>query len=49
MDLRANSVNSVEAELLVDCGRSRDDDDDDDDIGCSVLVCAREEVEGGGW
>ena len=42
-------MNSVEAELLVACGRSREDDDDDDVIGWRVLVCAREEVEGGGW
>ena len=43
-------MNSVEAELRVDCGWSRDDVAADDDvIGCSVLVCAREEVEGGGW
>ena len=41
-------MNSVEAELLVDCGRSRDDDDADDDVTGCMLVCAREEVAGGG-
>ena len=43
-----NSAGGVELlGWLVDCGRSRDDDDDVTDW--SVLVCAREEVEGGGW